>query len=111
MPYIEKEEKLQLVAKRTGQQRDNQNKKGKSTVNCKYCGLSNERDKEKCPAWGKTCRSYGKKNHYAKVCTSRGDSNRRQAHSLETGDLYIGTIAKEIKVNTVESSEEVQHHI
>ena len=51
-----KEEKIQLVktfeAKRTGQQRDNQNKKGKITVNCKYCGLSHERDKEKCPAWG-----------------------------------------------------------
>ena len=70
----EKKEKIQLVktfeAKRTGQQRDNQNKKGKSTVNCKYCGLSHERDKEKCPAWGKTCRSCGKKNHYAKVCIS-----------------------------------------
>ncbi len=53
----------------------------------------------------KTRRSCGKKNHYPKVCTSRGNKNRRQAHSLETGDLYIGTIAKEAKVDTVESSE------
>ena len=79
MNAIKKEEKIQLVkkfeAKRTGQQHENQNKKGKSTVNCKYCGLSHERVKEKCPAWGKTCRSCGKKNHYAKVCTSRSDSN------------------------------------
>ena len=59
MNAIKKEKKIQLVkkfeAKRTGEQRDNQNKKAKSTIDCKYCGLSHERDKEKSPVRGKTC--------------------------------------------------------
>ena len=50
MNAIKKEEKIQLVkkfeAKRTGQQRDNQNKKAKSTVDCKYCGYHTRKTKK-----------------------------------------------------------------
>ena len=39
---------------------------------CKYCGSNHQR--KQCPAFGKTCKSCGKKNHFAKKCRSRGQS-------------------------------------
>jgi hypothetical protein len=49
----------------------------------------------------------GKKNHYAKVCTSqpKDNGNCRQAHSVATEDLFIGTINKQLNINTVQSSD------
>ena len=44
---------------------------------CKYCGSSHQC--RQCPAHGKTCKSCGKKNHFAKKCQSgKGQS---QGHS------------------------------
>ena len=34
---------------------------------CRYCGGRHERDKKKCPAFGKTCRRCGKFNHFQSV--------------------------------------------
>ena len=39
---------------------------------CKYCGSNHQR--KQCPAFGKTCKSCGKKNHFAKKCHSRVQS-------------------------------------
>ncbi|XP_062567680.1 uncharacterized protein K02A2.6-like [Saccostrea cucullata] len=38
------------------------------THTCCYCGQQHSRDKQSCPAWGKTC---GKKNHFKAVCRQR----------------------------------------
>ena len=35
---------------------------------CRYCGGRHERDKKKCPVFGKTCRRCGKFNHFQSVC-------------------------------------------
>ena len=35
---------------------------------CKYCGGQHERDRTRCPAYGKTCRQCGKPNHFHTVC-------------------------------------------
>ena len=49
---------------------------------CKFCGTQHVRIKEKCPAWGKTCRSCSKPNHFAKMChqTSRGKTYTPKHH-------------------------------
>ncbi len=35
---------------------------------CKYCGYLHEFNKKACPAYGKSCKSCGGENHYARVC-------------------------------------------
>ena len=43
----------------------------KRTANqCKYCGKQHEMRKERCPAYGQTCRKCQKKNHWASQCHS-----------------------------------------
>ena len=35
---------------------------------CKFCGKSHERNREKCPAYGKVCKKCKKENHVASKC-------------------------------------------
>nr|XP_058966743.1 uncharacterized protein LOC131793346 [Pocillopora verrucosa] len=42
--------------------------KDQLSAECKYCGKRNERKRDKCPAFGKTCSSCGKPNHFAAKC-------------------------------------------
>ena len=37
-------------------------------ISCKFCGFEHFPDKQKCPAWGKTCNKCKRKNHFAKRC-------------------------------------------
>ncbi|XP_069619116.1 uncharacterized protein [Ranitomeya imitator] len=53
-----------------------------NTVHCKYCGKRHERDKTKCPAYGETCRSCGKKNHSSVVCRQGRGKQYRQLHTV-----------------------------
>ncbi|PIK60373.1 hypothetical protein BSL78_02671 [Apostichopus japonicus] len=48
------------------------------TDNCKFCGKKHELQKLKCPAYGKTCTSCGKQNHFASKCTNK-DSFKQKA--------------------------------
>jgi hypothetical protein len=58
---------------------------------CKFCGGQHERNRSKCPAYGKTCSNCKRRNHFAKVCR-RGNS----VHQIEAEyDLYT------VNVNTV----------
>ena len=86
--------KIEGRSKRRELPQDKQPKSGKVMVDCKYCGLSHEKGKNKCPAFGKTCRSCGKKNHYAKVCNSRSNSDRRQAHVVGKQEIYTSVQSK-----------------
>lgn len=58
---------------------------GSSIRKCRYCGHHHE--KKACPAFGKTCKACGKRNHFESVCRStvRGD-----VHQLddESDDEY-----------------------
>ena len=45
---------------------------------CKYCDRHHPKQKEQCPAWGKTCNKCGKQNHFANVCTAV-NQNRQQS--------------------------------
>lgn len=53
----------------------NNNKNSTNTTNrikfidaCKFCSLSHQMGSRHCPAYGKTCNSCNKKNHYSSVC-------------------------------------------
>ncbi|GAB1602684.1 hypothetical protein Ahia01_000548300 [Argonauta hians] len=46
---------------------------------CRRCG--NAHDKEKCPAWGTTCSACGKRNHWAKMCTNKNESTRKNSQA------------------------------
>ena len=37
-------------------------------IRCKFCGNEHERLKEKCPAYGKTCKKCHQENHFAQCC-------------------------------------------
>ena len=51
--------------------------KGCKTVNdCAYCGYSHQ--KQKCPAWGKTCAKCGRRNHFAGKCLAVGRQEQRK---------------------------------
>ena len=86
--------KIEGRSKRTERRKINNQKCGKVMVDCKYCGLSHEKDKVKCPAFGKTCRSCGKKNHYAKVCNSQSNIDSRQAHVVGKQEIYTSIQSK-----------------
>lgn len=66
---------------------------------CKYCGGQHPRDKLKCPAFGKVCKSCGRRNHFEKVCMQAA-----RAHSLaqEQGDSDTSTEYVDV-INQVES--------
>lgn len=46
------------------------------TVWCKYCGGGHKKGREQCPAYGKTCRSCGVSNHFAKDCKAHHRADR-----------------------------------
>ncbi|XP_052562525.1 uncharacterized protein K02A2.6-like [Culex pipiens pallens] len=48
---------------------------------CRYCGNEHDRDKAKCPAYGKTCIGCGGRNHFKNVCWKKGrNQNRNKKH-------------------------------
>ena len=44
---------------------------------CLFCGKSHERDRNKCPAFGKTCTKCRKQNHFARCCNSYASSSHK----------------------------------
>ena len=92
-------------------------KQGKQMLDCKFCGQKHIRDKLECPAYKKTCRACGGKDHFAIVC-----KKKRSVHNVmeesPTGDLdsdtdtsteYIGAVDVQpedtVTVNTVKSDD------
>ena len=67
-------------------------------VNCKYCGSSHARVKEKCPAFGQECSKCSKKNHFARCCLSKPGGSQMhlkspvnkkhmKVHAVSTDDI------------------------
>ncbi|XP_023816251.1 uncharacterized protein LOC111948290 [Oryzias latipes] len=56
-------------------------------TDCKFCGKSHDRNKEKCPAYGKKCKKCGKENHFAVKCKMRAEhSKKRPVHNVAECD-------------------------
>ena len=88
--------------------KDPRDSKGAKT--CKYYGGNHEVEREKCPAYGKTCRKYGKSNHFAKVCKKRGRRkkpvNAVSVSSSDSGEsLFTIQLTPEVdSVHTIQSN-------
>lgn len=94
---------------------------------CIYCGTLHEKQKEKCPAFGKTCHKCGKENHFEKVCrsatatfgqrnirpTNTGATRRRSGRGIHA--LYENTDTTETEsdedVYTVEKKRGKQYFV
>ncbi|KAK5866505.1 hypothetical protein PBY51_020693 [Eleginops maclovinus] len=76
--------------------------KNMDTVSCMFCGKTHERNKAKCPAFGKRCKKCGKENHFAVRCKSNTEKWKRgkQVHYVteEDSDDYEDVMT----VNTTE---------
>lgn len=67
-----------------------QNKEKMLEVSCKKCGGSHA--PRTCPAFGKTCNNCGKRNHYAKCCTSE---TKKKLHTMdEEPDEFFVDVAQ-----------------
>jgi hypothetical protein len=55
-----------------------------SDERCKFCGRSHARGR--CPAYGKTCSKYARKNHFAVVCRSSKAAHEIKAEDGPQGD-------------------------
>ena len=89
-----------------------QPKTEKTQTDCGRCGYKHE--PRKCPAFGQTCNSCHRKNHYAKMCRGRTEI-RRKVQGIERDpegedDMFIGTIElkqeEKSHVNTLDKVEE-----
>ncbi|CAC5416290.1 unnamed protein product [Mytilus coruscus] len=75
----------------------------KSKIDCRYCGRKHEPSKQKCPAYGQSCRKCNKKDHFAAVCgrnkpqqhKNRGNQKIQRVNLMcddEDSDEYYETI-------------------
>ena len=55
------------IAKIDAKSEGNHSRDEPAKFNCKYCGYQHVRGR--CPAYGKSCKKCGGKNHFAKKCT------------------------------------------
>ena len=74
-------------------------------VCCKFCGKTHERNKSKCPAFGKKCSKCGKENHFASKCKTKTENVKKyksvhavaEQDSDEYEDIMTITVANETK--------------
>jgi len=52
--------------------------KDQLSTKCKYCGNKHEWKRDKCPAYGKTCSSCGKANHFAAKCSKNSHKSKNK---------------------------------
>lgn len=72
-------------------------------ADCRYCGQSHPRQKEKCPAYNKTCKRCHKKNHFQSKCLAKAFFVNQESESEETEEdekfvLKVGN-AKSLTAN------------
>ena len=70
---------------------------GRKITTCKFCGKSHVMNKFMCPAWGKTCNSCGRKNHFALVCSVKSRERRETLKWVEETDSDEYFICVELK--------------
>lgn len=53
-------------------------RKGDNTVDCKFCGKTHEKSKQKFPAFGKKCAKCGRENHFAAKFKTKLDQKTKK---------------------------------
>ena len=89
-----------------------------SLKNCKYCGKSHEKAKEKCPAFGKICGYCSKRNHFEIMCMikkKQGKQHRKvnmcEESSSDSELECVETVRLEDTVNTTHTKESNQNKL
>ena len=59
------------------------------TRRCQYCGRQHNANKSSCPAYGKTCKICGRRNHFASVCRSKDKSTVNELEAGLTDDEVL----------------------
>ncbi|CAG2249249.1 unnamed protein product [Mytilus edulis] len=75
---------------------------------CNYCGFRHE--SRRCPAYGKDCRSCGKKNHFESMCRFRNkqDSKYNQSKGGMMQNINRKNVKKTVEDNSSEDSDQYE---
>ena len=80
---------------------------------CDHCGNWHTRQ-QVCPALGAECRKCGQRNHFAKVCHTRGTQPMHnysiQKETPDTNDLFIGALGQSCNVKDC-PNEPTENHL
>ena len=88
-------------------------KRGNQRKDCRYC--SSQHDKGHCPAFGKVCKKYEKRNHFAKVCLSKKVDEINAPSSSHSSDestdsFVIGSVQNGKKTTNCQTQEEIKQY-
>ena len=78
--------------------------KGQLSAECKFCGNKHERKRDKCPAYGKTCSSCGKANHFAAKCSKNSRESKKRSQKFKRKKVNQ---ADDITESSFSSEEEI----
>ena len=74
-----------------GSQMNKTSLKGKEKLkfNCKFCGYKHEKQRDKCPAWGKTCDNCKGLNHFKSKCKNIHALNQSNGNGEDSDDQWL----------------------
>ena len=67
--------------------------RGKLKFNCKFCGYKHEKQRDKCPAWGKTCDNCKGLNHFKSKCKNIHALNQSNDNEEDSDDQWLMSIS------------------
>lgn len=76
-------------------------------VNCRWCGKTHAKDKNKCPARGKKCSKCGLENHFASVCKTKVKKNVVKEINVEN-DYFCESVSNLKVINAISWYEKVE---
>ena len=69
-------------------------------INCNFCGYEHEKNREKCPAWGKTCDKCKGRNHFKSKCKKVHAISQSQDGNENYDDQWLMAVShKEESIN------------
>ena len=78
-----------------GSQMNKTSHKGREKLkfNCKFCGYKREKQREKCPAWGKTCDNCKGLNHFKSKCKNIHALNQSNDNEEDSDDQWLMAVS------------------
>ena len=62
-------------------------------INCNFCGYEHEKNREKCPAWGKTCDKRKGRNHFKSKCKEVHAVSQSQDGNDDDDDQWLMAVS------------------
>ena len=78
-----------------GSQMNKTSHKGREKLkfNCKFCGYKHEKQRDKCPAWGKTCDNCKGLNHFKSKCKNIHALNQSNDNEEDSDDQWLMAVS------------------